>query len=87
MGLRTSKKLKEEIILTVYKNTVVTYAKLEKKINTNWQTIRSHCKELELLGIVKLTEKRYHELNNRPYTEISLTKQGIEIFKKLKKMN
>lgn len=64
----------------------MTYAQLEKKVNSNWKTIRSHCYELEVFDCISLKEMKSHTRNNKPYTEISITKQGVDILKKLEKI-
>ncbi len=49
------------------------YSDLERKANTNWQTIRNHCKELLLFNAVTIINKK-----------IIITKEGILILKKIK---
>ena len=50
------------------------YGDLERKVNTNWQTIRDHCEELELFGALTISKE----------DRIKITRQGIEFFKKIK---
>lgn len=49
------------------------YTYLEKKISSNWKTVRDHCEELELYGFARINEKK----------RIIITKQGMEILKRL----
>ncbi len=59
-----------------------TLAELERKINTNFNTIKSNCKELEKFGFIKITKENKHEKNGRPFFKIKITEQGINFLKK-----
>ena len=50
------------------------YGDIERKANTNWQTVRDHCKELELFNAIEVTDKG-----------VKITKNGRDILKKLTK--
>jgi predicted transcriptional regulator len=49
------------------------YGSLERKVNTNWQTIIDHCEELELFGAVMITKDK----------KIKITSKGSELLKKI----
>lgn len=78
--------MKKDILSALIKNKTLTFAQLEKKTNSNWKTIRAHCYELEVFNCVILKEMKSHTRNNKPYTEICITEQGINILKKLEKV-
>ena len=46
---------------------------LETKINTNYLTIRTHCKELEYFGLITVIEHEKSENTGRPYTTAKIT--------------
>ncbi|MFH2028565.1 MAG: hypothetical protein ABIJ08_05475 [Nanoarchaeota archaeon] len=48
------------------------YGDLERKVNTNWQTIRNHCKDLELFKAVTISD-----------SGIKITDQGKKIKEEL----
>ena len=79
--------MKKQILSALIENKTMSYAQLEKKLNSNWQTIRSHCKELEVFNCIDVKEMKSHTRNNKPYTEINITKQGIDILKNMDKLN
>ncbi len=83
MSGRTSLQLKKEILSALQDGKSHSYAELERKVNSNWQTIRNHSKELEIFGCVKIQQRKSHERNNKPYFEVSITNQGRDILKKL----
>ncbi len=83
MSGRTSLELKKEILTVLRDGKTHSYAELERKVNSNWQTIRVHCKELEIFGSVKVEQKESHEKNNKPYFEVSITRYGRDVLKKL----
>jgi len=78
--------MKKEILSNLMNNKIMTYAQLEKKVNSNWKTIRAHCNELEVFDCIDSKEMKSHTKNNKPYTEVNITKKGIEILNKLEKM-
>lgn len=64
-----------------------TYAELERKVNSNWQTIRSHCKELEIFNCIVIEKKESHKRNNKPYYEIIITRLGLDALKKFEELS
>jgi predicted transcriptional regulator len=50
------------------------YGELERKVNTNWQTIRDHCEELSLFGVIEINKEN----------KIKITEIGLSILRKLK---
>jgi len=50
------------------------YGDLERHVNTNWKTIRNHCKELIFFGVVTISE-----------SEVRLTEYGRSLSTKLAK--
>ncbi|MEM4397443.1 MAG: hypothetical protein QW757_02330 [Candidatus Woesearchaeota archaeon] len=81
---RKSYEIKDQIILSIKEGTV-SYAKLERKIDTGFITIKNSCEELSRYGLIKIEKKDKHSSNGKPYYEISLTEQGIEYAKKIEK--
>lgn len=70
---RTSLEIKEKILqLLKYKE--LTLRDLEKKVDTNPETIRRQIKELELLGFVKSIKHEKSEHTGRLFTTIKLLK-------------
>lgn len=83
MSGRNSLKLKKLILEVLRDGKPHTYAELEKRINSNWRTVRDHCKELEIFGCITIEKKASHKRNNKPFHEILITKHGIEAVKKM----
>ena len=67
------KRTHKEVMLAVLKalndNKEHSYRDLERKVNTNWQTIRDHCEILELFDAIGISKE------NR----IKITQRGIEL--------
>lgn len=73
MSKRTSLEMKKAILEVLADKVEHSYVDLERKVNTNWQTVRTQCKELEVFEAVTITENK-----------VKITDKGIEYLKKLK---
>ena len=70
-GLEIKKK-----IINALKNKSYSLRKLETKLNIGYNPIKLHTKELEVLGIVKITKTKENSRNGRPYSIVELTEYG-----------
>lgn len=48
------------------------YSDLESKVNTNWNTVRDHCSDLELFGAATISNEG-----------VTITQFGLQVWKKL----
>ena len=71
MKYRTGLKIKKEIIRLLKEREHV-ISQLERKINTSDKVLKRHLKELEHLGIVKITKHKKSSKTGRPYTTAKL---------------
>jgi len=71
MVRRVALDIKKEI-LNLLKGKEMTFRDLEKKVNTNFETIKTQVKELEHLGFVKTIKHERSEHTGRPFTTIKL---------------
>jgi predicted transcriptional regulator len=69
---RTHKEIKKEILKALSDDEEHSYGYLERKVNTNWQTVRNHCEDLELFNAIQISHKK-----------VKITKTGINILKKI----
>ncbi|MDA3836412.1 MAG: hypothetical protein PF542_02205 [Nanoarchaeota archaeon] len=74
MTKRSTTEIKISILRTLTNTKDCSYGELERRINTNWKTIRSQCQELELFKTINISE------DNR----INITKNGQIIIKESK---
>lgn len=81
MSKRTSFDIKKRI-LELLKSSSLTFAQLERKTNTGFNTIKNNCEELVLYGFIKIEKKEKHPKSGRPYFEISITNKGREFLNK-----
>ena len=70
---RTSLEIKKEI-LKILKGKEMTLRLLEKKVDTNPNTIRTQIQELAHLGFVEVTKHEKSEHTGRPFTSVRLIK-------------
>jgi predicted transcriptional regulator len=70
---RTGLELKKEILSALNDNLEHSYAELERKVNSDWKTIRRHCKELEFFEIISFINEK-----------IKITEKGNNFLKKNK---
>jgi len=78
MALRSGLDIKKEIIGILRKNNV-SLRKLETKLNTNNKTILMHIRELEFLGVVKITKTKEGSRNGKAYSIVELTEYGRKL--------
>lgn len=81
MSKRSSFDIKKKI-LTLIKSSSLTFAQLERKTNTGYNTIKNNCDELALYDFVKIEKKPKHPKSGRAYFEISITDKGREFLEK-----
>ena len=70
---RSSLEIKKEI-LKLLRGKEMTLRLLEKKVDTNPNTIRTQIKELEHLGFVEVIKHEKSEYTGRPFTTVRLIK-------------
>ena len=72
MPKRTHSEIRKAILNALSDGIEHTYGDLERKVNTNWQTIREHCKDLVLFNAVSISGDK-----------VRITKDGRDLLKKL----
>lgn len=85
MRKRKSYDVRNEILKLVVKEGPVTYTKIQTKLSTNYDSVKSNVKELEEHGLVNIKKKENHPENGRPYFEVEITQNGRELVKKKSK--
>ncbi len=75
---KTGLEIKKEI-LKLLKNEEYSLRKLERKVNTNYNTIKTHLGELEFLGLIEIVEHERNEINGKPYKTAKLTQKGKDL--------
>lgn len=83
MSKRSYEELRKDILLLLNKENNLTYAQMERKLSTNPDSLRLHCRDLEKFGAIKITKKSSHIANGRPYFIVEITDFGKTILKKL----
>ena len=74
MTKRTAKETRKAILKALSDGKEHAYGDIERKANTNWESVRNHCDELKMFDAVAISE------DNR----VKITKKGLELLKKLK---
>lgn len=75
---RNSLEIKKEI-LKLLKNKEMALRSLERKVDTNPNTIKNQIEELEYFGFVEIIKHKKSEKTGRPFTSVKLTKYGKEL--------
>ena len=52
---------------------------LERKVNTNYNSIKTHLAELEYFGFVEIIKHERNKVNGKPYKTAKLTQKDREI--------
>ena len=71
---RKHNEVRDDILEVLSDNKEHAYGDLERKANTNWQTIRDHCQDLVLFEAVVISKEN----------KVKITKKGLELLKKIK---
>ena len=79
MSKRLSRDIKSKI-LNLAKNSL-TFAQLERKVNTGYRTIKTNCEELESFGMLKI-EEAINTKNGQVSNVVKITERGLEFLKK-----
>jgi len=79
MSKRRTREIKRLILQLLHNEGDLTFAQLERKVNTNFVTVRSNCEELAAFGMVTITKKERHPATGRPYFIVGITKRGKTI--------
>ena len=64
--------IKKKIIEILKKERKMSVKKLEKKVNTNYQSILNNCEELEYFGIVKIIKSSKGTVNGKEYLLVEI---------------
>jgi predicted transcriptional regulator len=72
MSKRTREEVRKDILNALIDGKEHSYGGLERKANTNWKTVRDHCKELEMFKAVTISQNK-----------VKITKEGKDILKRL----
>ncbi len=70
---RTSKQIRKHLLEALKDGREHSYSDLERKLNTNWKSIRDHCEDLLLFGAITVSREN----------KVKIAKYGLEILKKL----
>jgi len=69
--------IKKKIISSLKKGDL-SFAQLERKINTGFRTIKQNCEELEMFGLIQILKEDKHPKNGKPFYTIKITTKGKE---------
>jgi len=84
MVKRKSYEVRKKILMAL-REEPLSYAQLERKVNTGFRTIKQNCEELEVYDIVSIDTIDKDPSNGKPSYKIKITSQGIKSLDKLKK--
>ena len=73
MSKRTAKEVRKAILNSLSDGKEHSFGYIERKANTNWESVRNHCDDLLLFGAIEIKDNK-----------IKITKSGREILKNLK---
>lgn len=73
MAKRTYQQIRKAILEALSDGQEHSYGFLERKVNTNWETVRMQCQDLEIFKAVSISKDR-----------VKITKFGSEILCKFK---
>lgn len=73
MAKRTSIEIKKAILEVLNDNQYYSYAELERKVNTNWISIKNQCTELEIFEAIEIKDNK-----------VKITSKGKKYLEKIK---
>jgi len=78
MARRTGLDIKKAIIKAL-KEKECSLRELETKVDSNYLSIKAHCKELEYFGFVEIIEHNKSENTGRSFTTVKITMNGRKL--------
>lgn len=75
MSKRTFREVRKAILKALSDKEEHSYGDLERKVNTNWKTIREHCEDMEIFEALLISQ------NNK----VEITLKGVKILEKMNK--
>jgi len=69
---RTNKQIRRALLSVLNDKKTHSFGSLERKVNTNWRTIRDHVETMKLFGAIEVIDGK-----------IKITDFGVKIFKKI----
>ncbi len=73
MAKRNVREVRMAVLKAISDSELHSFGELERKVNTNWKSIRNHCEDLE-----------FFECATRSDEGVKITKQGLHLLKKIK---
>ena len=67
--------IKKKILEILSSEKKISIKKLERKVNTNYQTILNNCEELEYFGFLKVSKTSEGSLNGKDYLIVEILKE------------
>lgn len=67
--------IKKQILKILQTELTISIKQLERKINTNYQTIINNCEELQYFGFVKIKKTKEDSVNGREFLIVELIKK------------
>ena len=83
MPKRTTKEVRKAVLEALKDGKPHSLGDLERKTGSNWISIRNHVDDLLLFSAVTKKEFARHDQNGRPYVEVTVTKDGLALLRKL----
>lgn len=72
MAKRKSKDIRKDVLKALSDGKERSYGYLERKVDTNWETIRNHCDDLKLFEAIVISGDN----------KVKITKKGMDILKR-----
>lgn len=66
--------IKKKILKILKAEGITSIKKLERKVNTNYQSIINKCEELEYFGFVKISKTKENSRNGKAYLIVDLVR-------------
>jgi hypothetical protein len=84
MVKRKSYEVRKKILMAL-REEPLSYAQLERKVNTGFRTIKQDCEELEAYSAIEIDKIEKDPSNGKPSYKVKITSHGIKSLDKLKK--
>lgn len=82
MAKRTYAEIDKRILLRV-RESPATYSEIQKRTGTNYDTVKMHCVNMRLAGLVDVSLIAEHDANGRPANLVRITPQGRSYLQRL----
>jgi len=86
MSRKSRQNVRIELLKVIKRNKSLSYTQIQRKLSTNYDSIKENCKELMLYGMIEVNVLQEHPRNKHKSFIVNLTDSGQKAVSKIEKL-